>query len=126
MPIDSAHKRASVAGIHYISGPGLVNDSSLTEAWRRSVGYSYSFKGDSNVTAGHIQVLIDSDGDRQVSAMMTQALIATTDNRNVSAGHIQLVINSNGNRQVSAMMVQALIELETIPADPTGLTVARI
>ena len=41
--LDTRKKRASSAGIHlYPSGPGVTVNTAKDQAWRQSVGYSYS------------------------------------------------------------------------------------
>lgn len=42
MAIDSAEKRRSISGIHFIGGPGVTPNSGKDQEWRQEVGYGYS------------------------------------------------------------------------------------
>lgn len=42
MAIDTAEKRASISGIHFISGPGVTPNSAQDQEWRQESGYGYS------------------------------------------------------------------------------------
>ena len=42
MAIDTREKRASIAGITRLAGPGVTPNASKDQEWRQEVGYSYS------------------------------------------------------------------------------------